>query len=529
MSELEYWTQRFVSRRISRRELMGRAGALGLSAGAVGALLTRAAAAQAPTSGGTLRLGMSGGATTDSLDPSTYTDWVPVNTAYQVYNGLIEVDEKNVPQGEIFESWEPLPGAKEWIFNIRQGVEFHDGKSLTAEDVLYSINVHRGDASTSAAKAVLAPITDVRIESPTQIRVVLDSGYADLPYLLSDYHIMVMKDGFADWSNPIGTGGYKMVSFDPGVLIVTERNPSYWKAGRAHVDSIELSVINDGTARSSALQSGEIHVMNRVDRKIVDRLGAVEGIEIVRSAGGQHYVALMACDKAPFTDNNIRLALKYGIDRQQLLDTILRGYGKVGNDHPIPETDVFHNGDLPQYAFDADKAKFYLKQAGLETLDVTLQTSEAAFAEAVDTALLFQDSAARAGININVQREASDGYWENVWMKVPFCMSYWGGRPVADMILSIAYKSDAPWNDTAWKNETFDKLLIEARAELDTAKRKEMYGEMQRLIHDEGGAIIPMFADFLDAKRDEVKGFVPSPVFDFSGQRLGEKVWLDPV
>jgi peptide/nickel transport system substrate-binding protein len=219
--------------------------------------------------------------------------------------------------------------------------------------------------------------------------------------------------------------------------------------------------------------------------------------------------------------------MKHAIDRQKIIDTVLNGYGVIGNDQPVPKTDRFFNADLPQHPYDPDKAKFYLKQAGLSDLKVTLQVSEAAFTGATDTAVLYQAAAGKAGISIEVKREPSDGYWDNVWMKAPFCASYWGGRPTADQMLSIAYKSDAKWNDAFWKRQDFDKLLVEARAELDQGKRKQMYGEMQKMIHEDGGVIVPMFIDFLEAGAVKVKGMGPHPMFDFMAQRLGEKVWLE--
>jgi peptide/nickel transport system substrate-binding protein len=168
-----------------------------------------------------------------------------------------------------------------------------------------------------------------------------------------------------------------------------------------------------------------------------------------------------------------------------------------------------------------------MKQAGLSELKVTLQVSEAAFTGATDAATLYQQAAGKAGVTLEVKREPSDGYWDNIWMKAPFCASYWGGRPTADQMLSIAYLSSAKWNDSAWKRPDFDKLVVAARAELDQAKRKQLYVDAQTMIHQDGGVLIPMFIDYLEAGNKKVKGMAPHPMFDFSGARLAEKVWLD--
>jgi len=508
----------------TRRGLLLGAAGLGLATAASGGF-GRAFALDTPRKGGVLKLGMGGGSTTDTLDPRVMTDWVPLNQAFMLMNGLVEIDRDNQAVPELLESWEAKPGAAEWVFNLRQGVTFHNGKALTVEDVIYSINLHRGETS-SAARAIAEQIKDVRKVSDSQIAIELTGGNADLPYLLSDYHFLVVPEGFTDWSKPVGTGPFVYESYEPGVRSRFTRNPSYWKPGCANVDAVEVIVINDVAARTNALMSGQVHAINRLDFKTVDLLKRNPKLQIVRSAGGQHFTFLMDCTKPPFVDNNVRLAIKYAIDREQLLKVALRGYGQLGNDHPIPRTDRFFNSELPQHAYDPDKAKHYLQQAVMSDLKVELSASDAAFGGAVDAAAIFRTAATKAGIDVSIKRESPDGYWDKVWMQAPFSMGYWGGRPTADQMLSIAYASDAKWNDTHWKNQQFDRLLLEARGLLDDAKRKEIYWTLQEMISDLGGAMIPMFGDYLDGVSTQVQGVTPHPMFNFMGGRLAERVWL---
>ncbi|MBV9703171.1 MAG: twin-arginine translocation signal domain-containing protein, partial [Methylobacteriaceae bacterium] len=508
---------------LDRREFLTGTALLGGMAGIAPRFIGGAYADEAkPQSGGTLKLGMSGGATSDSLDPRTLTDWVPVNICYQIMNGLIEIDENNKAVPELFESWESKPGAKEWVFNVRKGVTFSNGKTLDADDVIYSLNLHRGETK-SAGKVVFEDITDLKKLADNQVGITLSNGNVDLPYILSDYHVMIVPNGFTDWAKPIGTGGYTLEVFEPGVRCVTKKRSDYWKQGRAHVDSIEVIDINDATARTNALIAGQVDAINRLNARTVDILKKNPKVQVIRNSAGQHAVLVMNTTTKPLDDVNVRLALKYGIDRKRIIDTVLNGYGVLGNDHPIPRTNPYYAADLPQHTYDPDKAKFYLKQSGLTEVTVPLSVSEAAFTGATDTAVLFQAAAAKAGITLNVKREPADGYWDNVWLKAPFCASYWGGRPTADQMLSIAYKSDAKWNDTYWKRPEFDKILIAARTEFDEGKRKQMYGELQKMISEDGGALIPMFIDYLEAGSAKVKGMGPHPMFDFMAQRIGEK------
>lgn len=512
---------------LSRRQFMAGAAGLGLTTLASGLIVPSAIAQEAaPARGGVLKLGIGGGSTTDNFDIRILNDWVPVNQGYMVFNGLVEIDKDNRAQPELFETWEPSADAKEWTFNIRQGVTFHDGKTLTADDILYSINLHRGADTTSAIRSTAAQLTDVAKLSETQIKITLESGNADLPYILSDYHFLVVPDGFTDWSKPVGTGPFVMESFDPGVRARFTRNESYWKPNTAWVDAVEVIVINDISARTNAMMSGQVHAINQVDFKTVDLLKRNPNLTIVQSAGGQHFTFLMDCTQGVYADNNVRLAIKYAIDREQLLTTALRGYGQLGNDHPIPVTDPFFAAGLPQRAYDPEQSRFYLKQAGMDSLNIELSASDAAFSGAVDAAAIFQGSAAASGINLTIKREPSDGYWSNVWMKAPFSMGYWGGRPTADQMLSAAYASTSTQNDTHWVNEDFDKKLIEARGLLDPSLRKEIYAELQQMISDDGGAMIPMFGDYLDAASTQLKGVTSHPMFNFMGARLAEKVWL---
>ncbi|WP_259779546.1 ABC transporter substrate-binding protein [Aestuariispira ectoiniformans] len=512
---------------INRRQLLAGTAAASLALGTGLGFAPKAQAAE-PKKGGHFRLALSGGATADSMDPATYAAGPVVFAALAICNNLTEVDENGNAIPELAESWEASGDAKTWTFKLRQGIKFHNGKVMTSEDVIASFNHHRGKDSKSGAKSLLAGIKDIRADGDSAVVFELAEGNADFPFVPADYHLEIFPsaDGKIDWKSGIGTGGYMLESFEPGVRTVLKRNPDYWKQGRANFDTVEILTINDPAARVSALMTGGVDAVNSLDLKTVHLLKRNKNIVVEEVTGTSHYTLPMFADTAPFNDNNVRMALKHAIDREQLVETILRGHGRPGNDSPITPANRYFNTDLPQRAYDADKAKYYLKQAGMSDLKVDLHTSDAAFSGAVDTAVLFRESAAKAGIDINVVREPADGYWSNVWLKKAFCMSYWNGRPTEDWMFSLVYAGGADWNDGHWNNERFNKLLVEARAELDEAKRKAMYFEMQELVYNDGSTIIPMYANYVDGRSAKIaRGNLASNRF-LDGWKCIERWWM---
>ena len=527
MSELHDWSERLKRGAVSRREFMGRAAALGASTVAISTMLKSADAfaAETPKKGGVLRLGLAGGSTTDSADVTSYNDSVMIDVSHGLFNGLVEWGEDGKPHPELAESFEPKNGAKDWIFNLRKGVKFSNGQAFTADDAVYSLNLHRGDTKSGAA-GPMKVVADVKKLDKNQIQVSLSGPDADFPYTLTDYHLLMIPDGFKDWAKPVGTGAFTLEKFDPGVRIALKKRPDYWKEGRGWLDGADVTVINDASARLNALISGQVDAINRVDHKAVALLSKTPKIEVVRAPGGWFAIMAMMTDKEPYSNPDIRLALKYAVDREQIVKALFSGYGSLGNDHPIPRTDPYFNSELPQRKHDPEKAAFHFKKAGIADPKVILQASDGAFSGAVDMATLFQADAAKAGVRVDVKKEPGDGYFDNVWLKGPFVASYWGGRPAATQMLAVAFAANAPWNETHWKNEKFEKLLNDARGETDEAKRKAYIWEMQAMLNEQSGALIPAFRDWLDAHNSKVGGHTPHGGFDMDNGMILDKAWL---
>jgi peptide/nickel transport system substrate-binding protein len=508
---------------LGRRNVLASATALGLSA----ALGARPAFAQSnPKKGGTLRLGMDGGSASDSLDPRTYTASIMIFTSRMVWNALVEIDHKGNAMPELAESWESKPGATDWVFNIRRGIAFGSGKLLDADDVIYSINLHRGDTK-SPLKNILQPIKELKKLSESQVQVVLSSGNADLPFAFADYHLIIVPAGTVDFSKADGTGAFSLTAFNPGVSVLAKRKSgNYWKPNRGNFDSVEILYINDASTRTQALVTGRVDAINRVDPKTATPLSKNTAISVVRTRGaGNRYCFAAMTDRDPFNNRDLMLALKFGIDRKKIVDNVFSGFAVLGNDHTIGPLAKYYDASQLQRPFDLDKAAFHFKKAGFQGA-IELNVSEGAYNGATDSAVVFQEGIKKAGVNIAIRRVSGDGYFSNVWNKVPFCAVYWGNRPTADLQLTTTYMSGQTWNDTKYSNPKFDKLIVDARIELNESKRAMMYAECQSLLSEEAGTLCFAVADQMDACSARVRGLEPHPSFDMSDNRLAEVGWF---
>ncbi|MFN4140473.1 ABC transporter substrate-binding protein [Aestuariivirga sp.] len=512
--------------RINRRQML--AGTVGLAAGAAAGAPFAATPAYAstPKRGGQFRFAIVGASTADTLDPATFADIAPGMMSWNSRSNLVELGPDLKLKPELAESWEGTDGGRKWVFRLRQGVEFHNGKTLEAEDVLFSLNHHLKPDSKSAIKSMLADISEIKADGKFGLIITLKEPNADFPYVLADYHAQIVPHNTTDFGDGVGTGPYVMKSFEPGVRWTGSRNPNYFKEGHGNFDEVDCRAIADSTARMNALLAGELDAVMFVDLKTLSMIESNPSVRVLKVASGTHMTLPMNMGLQPFDNRDVRLALKYAIDREEIVEKVLNGNGEVANDHPISPLSPYFNSELPQKTFDPDKARFHLKQAGLSDMKVPLSASNIILEAGEAVADLYSASALKAGITIEVVREPADGYWSNVWQKKPWCQSYFGTRPTPDGIFSLAYASDAPWNESFIRNADFDSLLRQGRSELDEAKRKAIYGEMQRILSDDGGTVIPFFASSIDATSDKVATGEVSGNLNMDGGRAADRWWF---
>ncbi|CAO97437.1 ABC transporter substrate-binding protein [Erwinia tasmaniensis] len=513
---------------MNRRNFIKTTGAFSVAAACGGwplsSLWAAEAAPETAKKGGHLIVGIDNASSTDRLDPAFWFESYMYFVGSQLFNCLVEVDEQGKIIPSLAESWEAHDGSKTWIVNIRQGVQFHDGRTLSAKDVVYSLNHHRDEKSSSSVKGYLEPVISLEAATANQVVIKLKEPNVEFIALLSDVHFAITAEN-ESFDKGIGTGAFILENFKPGVRTLVKRNPNHWNPARGHVDSVETLAMNDSTARVAALASGSAHLINRVNPRIVDRLKKMPTVQLLRSRDSQIFTFPGLANAAPFNTLDGRLALKYAIDRQQIISTVLSGYGTVANDNPIFPSSPYFAKDIPQRPYDPEKARYHWKKSGFDG-PLVLSVAEAGFPGAVDAGQLYQNSAARAGIPLKVERVPDDAFWDNVWMKKPFVSSNWALRPTADALLSLVFTSNAPWNESQWKEPAFDLLVKAARAEQDEQKRQQIYHDIQVMLVEKGSEIIPLYADALDAASSKIRGFVAIPGFTMSGNRAAEKVWF---
>lgn len=512
-----------------RREFIKLATAAGISSTALGSLLLSSnAQAQTPKRGGRLTVGVAASQQNNSIDPAKYFSDSDLLRGHALYDKLINraPDMKPIPQ--LAESWESNKDASQWVFKLKKEVLFHDGKSFGPDDVIYSFQHHLGEKSESPAKAYFSQIKEMKKLDEHTVEFTLTSPNAEFPIILSDTRAHIISKGYTDFTTTTnGTGPFMVKEFKPGSTYIFERNPHYWGSNGPYVDEIEYIGIGDPTARVNALLSGDIDLMMDLDPKTASLIKRSQNATLLRAKSGQHSGLAMMLDREPTSNNNVRLAMKYAVDREMILNNIYKGYGHIGNDHPISPIDPYYNNDIPQRSYDPDKARFYIKKAGMENKPLNLYSSSVSGAGAIPSCELLQETAKAGGVNLKLHKVPADSYWTTTWQQKPMCTTNWAARPIPDLMFSLVYKADASYNESAWKNQKFDKILLEARSVTDFNKRKGMYDEMQNMLHQDGGIVIMAFVDILDAVNKKVKGITPHASAPLGFYQFATTAWID--
>lgn len=499
----------------SRRTMM----AGGLSAGLMG---MPALSAGVPKRGGSIRVATQSVSTADTLDPAKgalSTDYV---RHYMLYSGLTRIGPDMIARPALAERIESADRTT-WHITLRRGVHFHHGGELTSADVVFSLLRHKDPKLGSKMAGIAQQFVEVRADGRHGVIIRLSGPNADLPAVLAQSHFLIVRHG-ADRPDGNGTGAFRLDDFKPGIRTVVVRNPDYWVHGRPYLDRIELIAIPDEVSRVNALLAGDVQLINAVAPLSTKRVEASPGHALAATPSALYSNLIARMDRLPSGNPHFVAALKYLCDRPLIKRALFRGYATIGNDHPIPPFHPYYNPSIPQTALDLERARWHVQRGGLTNVRLPIFCGPAVEGS-VDMASVLQEYGARVGLDLAITRVPSDGYWSTHWMRHPLTFGSTNPRPTADLTFSLFYKSDAAWNETGWKNPRFDQLLIAARGETNEANRKAMYGEMQKIVHDQCGSIIPVFISLLDGHDRRLRGLDPIPLGGMMGYQFAEFAW----
>lgn len=516
-----------LARGASRRDVLKMFAGAGMALAASSNIvaLAQTAVAARPRYGGRVRVASATSSITDTLDPARLSNQTDYARSRMLYSCLTRFDASLTPQPALAEQF-GSDDAQRWVFRLRRGVGFHDGRPLRAEDVVFSLMRHKDPATVSRVKILADQIESVRASAPDEVEVQLHQPNADLPATLAMFGFAIVPEATHDFNRGIGTGPFKLKEFKRGLRSVVVRNRDYWREGRPYVDEIEFSGLGDEGARVNALLSGDLDLVAAIDPRSVRRVEGTPGFAVFRQVSGQYSDLAMRQDMAPGNNADFVTAMKLLFDRARIADSVALGNAIVANDQPIPPSNRFWFAGLPQRELDLDKARYHFERSGIGRTPVPVVASPVANLS-VEMTLALQQNANRIGMNLQLQRMPPDGYWSNHWGKSAVGWGNVNPRPNADAVLAEFFKSDAVNNDARWKDPRFDQLLLAARSEVDESKRKTMYADMQTMIHDRGGVAIPLFLSSLDAHNARLKGLSTIPIGGLMGYEFGEHVWWD--
>ncbi|MET4130060.1 ABC transporter substrate-binding protein [Roseovarius sp. MBR-6] len=442
-----------------------------------------------------------------SLDPASKGRVLQI--IEKIQSRLVRPGRGGTPEPDLSTRWFPNEDGTVWTFQIREGVRFHDGRPLRAEDVVYSIARVIDPDYGSPARAAVKMIEHVEATGPLSVRMTLSSTFADFPLQLMDPRLRIIPEGSGDTVDQtgIGTGPFKVEKFDPDGITVLAANKDYWE-GAPRLARIEVIGVPDAQARLQAFLSGQLDMERGIAPVLRRALDKSLRYQLLEIPTGNWMGLSFRNDVAPFDDVRVRRALRLVVDRDEMLQLALDGGGVISCDTPVAPNDQYRaEMDCPR---DLERARALLAEAGHpDGLDVKIHVSSLDQSWPV-IGVAFQEQAAPAGIRVELVNAAADGYWSNVWMKKDAFATSWGERP-ADQVLNEAFHSEAKWNESHFNNPKFDRMLGEARAELDFDRRRTLYHKAQYYLTETSGTLIPFHVTQLVVLSKRVTHFDPVP------------------
>jgi peptide/nickel transport system substrate-binding protein len=457
--------------------------------------------------GGALRVGATGGGSKDTIDAHLPTADTDIMRVWNLYESLaVRTPDFSKLEMLLAESIEAGKTPKEWTVRLKPGLTFHNGKSVTADDVIFSLQRILDPKNPKVGAASIGYIDTKGLKKLDKLTVQIPLKFANagFPDDIGQYFNAIVPTDY-DPKNPVGTGPFKYESFTAGQQSAFTKYDGYWEKGKPYVDKLTIIDFPDDTARVNALLGGQVEVIDNLPAAQLASVKANPNLRVLVSETGAWQPFTMRVDAAPFSDNRVRQAFRLIVDRNQMVQQVLSGQGRVANDLYAPYDPVYAK-DLPQREQDLEQAKSLLKQAGHEGLTVELVTAPV-FQGIVEAAQVFAEQAKGAGVTVKVRKVDSGTFYGDNYLQWPFAQDFWATRAYLAQVAQGDLPT-SPFNETHWKPPEFVSLIQQARAELDDTKRAEILHDAQKMQYDQGGYIIPYFSNIIDAYSSKLSGFV---------------------
>jgi peptide/nickel transport system substrate-binding protein len=457
--------------------------------------------------GGALRVGATGGGAKDSIDAHRPTVDTDIMRCWNLYESLaVRTPDFSELQMLVAESIEAEKSPKTWTVRLKEGVTFHNGKPVTADDVIFSLRRILDPKDPKVGAASIGYVEEKKLKKMDErtVRITLEFANAGFPDDVGQYFNAIVPTDY-DPKNPVGTGPFQYKSFTAGQQSEFTKYADYWEEGKPYVDSLTIIDFPDDTARTNALLGGQVDVIDNLPAAQLQNVKSNPNLRVLSSKTGAWQPFTMRVDQAPFDDVRVRQAFRLIVDREQMVQQVLSGQGRIANDLYAPY-DPAYADDLPQRQQDLEQAKSLLKQAGREGLSVELVTAPV-FQGIVEAAQVFAQQAKGAGVNVKVRKVDSGTFYGDNYLKWTFAQDFWASR----VYLSQVAQGDlpeSPFNETHWKDPKFIDLIQQARAEVDEGKRADILHDAQTMQYEQGGYIIPYFSNIIDAHSAKLGGFV---------------------
>ena len=515
-----------VARRVSRREFMRHGSVLGISLPALGRVasavgltglsaVSRSARAASP--GGTIRVGQMVPAA--AIDPVKIADGGGITVLSQVAETLVLSGADLTAKPLLAESWSPNKDGTVWTFKLRKGVKFHSGKTMNADDVVATFDrLADPDNGSNALSALTGTLSNggARKVDDNTVEFHLDEPNGNFPYYVStdNYNAVILpadyKGGFEQNMN--GTGPFRLEKYTPKVGASFVRNDEYW-GSKVLPDRVELGFYSDYQPQILALQGGQIDIVPQLP--VLQGVGLLNdpNVDIIAMPSTSHQQVHMRTDKAPFTDKRVRRAIALCLDRPKIVQGLMKGKAKIGNDSPFAHAYPSTDPKVKQREKNIAEAKQLLEAAGMKGFETTLTLEK--LLEIPDYGVLIQNAVKEIGGKININQVDQGAYYgdavygKSPWLDSDMGITDYGHRGVPNVFLSAPLKSDGTWNSAHFKNPKYDKLVASYIASLDLDSQRTTAGEIQNLLLDETPVLFAYFYDVLTAVKKGAAGVQP--------------------